>query len=129
MRQRSKNKNTLVRVFLFWYLQHMSHEIPEQELTLEQQVDLAQKLADANHRRDRLFDQYPDFDDLTVFADGSPENRKLLEDLEREAAEARKVFDEKVVNKLWLVKHLRETNKDELAKMIESMFGLEKLKY
>ena len=106
----------------------MSHELPEQ-LTIEQQVDLAQELADANRRRDRVFGQYPDLDDLTVFADGSPENRKLLEDLEREAAEARKKFDEKVPEKLWLVKHLREVDKGDLANMIETMFGLEKLKH
>src|SRR3989338_6986734 len=106
----------------------MAHETSEQ-LTIESQVDLAQELADANRRRDRVFDQYPDFDDLTVFADGSPENRKLLKDLADEAAEARKKFDQKVTNKLWLPEQLRGNGKKEVEEMIEIMFGLERLKY
>src|SRR4051812_7666764 len=104
-------------------------KLPNSEPTIEEQVHLAEELAEANSRRNHVFSQYPDFDDLVVFADGSPENRKLLEDLESEAAEARRVFDEKVANKLWLIKQLRESGKGGLATMIESMFGLEKLKY
>ena len=107
----------------------MSKEIPNPELSLDEQVRLAEELRQAVDRRNALESQYPELEDLSVFVNGSPENREEHDRLWREYDEARKLFDEKVINKLWLVKHLRETGKGELATMIESMFGLEKLKY
>ena len=100
------------------------NEKSEKEPTLDEQVSLARELDDANQRRNRVFEQYPDFDDLVVFADGSPDNRKLLEDLEREAAEARDKFDKGVIDKKALAKHLRDIGENRLAEMITSMFGL-----
>ncbi len=107
----------------------MPEKIPNQELTLEEQVNLAEELRRAVDQRNVLESNYPDWDDLIVFVDSDPENRKEYERLWRESNEARKIFDEKVANKLWLAKHLREIGKDGLADMIESMFGLEKLRY
>ena len=102
----------------------MSEKIPNSELTLGEQIDLAEKLKDAVDERNAIDSQYPDWDDLIVFVDSDPENRKEYERLWRESNEARKIFDEKVANKLELVKRLREIGNDRLASMIESMFGL-----
>ncbi len=107
----------------------MSEKIPNQEPTLEEQVRLAEELKEVIKRRNVVENAYPGMDDLSVFLDSDPENRKEYDRLWQEYNEARKVFDEKVINKLWLVKHLHEIGKDDLADMIQSMFGLEKLKY
>ena len=113
----------------FWYHFHMSEKIPNQEPTIDEQVHMAEELQRAVLDRNVIEDQYPGLDDLTVFMDSDPKNREEYERLWREYDQARKSFDEKVVNKLWLVKHLREIGKDDVATMIESMFGLQKLKY
>lgn len=102
---------------------------PEQELSIEEQVRLAEELRVVTNRRNVVESAYPDMDDLTVFLEGDPENRKEYDRLWQEYNDARKTFDEKVPEKLYLVKHLREIGKNDLANMIEQMFQLEKLKY
>ena len=93
-------------------------ENSEQKLTLEQQVDLAREFVRATDDRDRLLEQYPDFDDLTVFVNGSPSNRELYEELERVASKAIKDFDEKVIDKDTLVKHLRDMGENTLVDIV-----------
>jgi len=92
---------------------------PEQELTIEEQVELAREFLRATSDRNQLTEQYPDFDDLAVFVDGSPSNRELYEELERVASKAVSEFDEKVKDKDILVKHLREIGENGLADIIE----------
>jgi len=98
----------------------------EQEPTIKEQVDLAKAICEANDRRNTLTEQYPDFDDLSVFVNSSPENRREYERLEQEANEAWKNFDKKVTNKDMLIKHLRETGEELLADRISKMFRLGK---
>jgi len=98
----------------------------KQELTIKEQVDLAKALCEANNRRNVLTKQYPDFDDLSVFVNSSPENRVKYERLEQEASDARKIFDEKITNKDILIKHLYEAGEKLLADRISKMFGLSK---
>lgn len=107
----------------------MSEETPNLEPTLEEQINLAEELRRTVDERNVIENQYPEMDDLSVFLDSDPEHRKEYDRLWQKFNETRRMFDEKVSNKLWLVQRLREIDKDDLADMIESMFGLEKLEH
>jgi len=97
---------------------------PEHELSIEEQTNLAQELSEANSNRNALLEQYPDWDDLIVFVNGSHENRKHYEELEKAANEAREKLNVNVADKSALVGHLRETGENELADEIAGMFGV-----
>lgn len=91
---------------------------PEQELTIEEQVELAREFVRATDDRNRLLENYPDFDDLAVFVDGSPENRELYEELEKAASKAIKEFDEKVKDKDTLAQHLKGMGENTLGEIV-----------
>lgn len=98
----------------------------EQEPTIQEQVNLAKVLCEANDKRNNLTEQYPELNDLSVFVNSSPENHNEYERLEQEANEALKTFDKKVANKNTLVKHLREVGEEKLADRISTIFSLGK---
>lgn len=95
-----------------------------QELTLEEQVNLARVLNEAVDNRNALTRNYPDWDDLIVFVNASPENRSHYEGLERVANDARDKFDKMTVDKKALVEHLKKIGESDLADRITMMFSV-----
>jgi hypothetical protein len=99
-------------------------EKPTLELSIDEQVQLAERMSEATERINRLTEAHPGMDDLAVSIDGSPEARNDYERLEQEADRARKQFDAGVSDKMALADHLRQLGKEEIAARVERMFEL-----
>ena len=93
-------------------------------LSLEDQANLARKLYEATEKRNTFSVRYPDWDDMIVFVNASPENRASYDKIEKEANEARAKLDESVPDKKALVEHLRSVGEDEAADRITLMFNV-----
>lgn len=94
----------------------------EQELSLEQQVLLAQTLSEAVDARNNFTAGFGGFDDFADVHQHVGDNRAQYDALDKAASDARKELDEKVSDKKALVEHLRSIGENELAAKIGRMF-------
>ena len=92
--------------------------------SLEEQVDLAQALSDAVDVRNDFIQRMGGFDDFADVHQYVDDNRARYDELEAVFSEARKKFDEAVMDKKALTVHLRQQGQTELADRIKSMFSV-----
>lgn len=93
----------------------------EQELSFNEQTQLAQKLFNAVNERNDYIKRQGGFDTFAVtsnFGNG----REIYSGMEKAVSVARKEFDEKVIDKKEFFKKLRSVNETDLADTISSMF-------
>jgi len=92
--------------------------------SLEEQINLAKSLTNANDKRNEFIEQFGGFDNFAEASQYVGDNRKQYDELAKKAEEARKDFDKNVVDKKALVKHLQSAGEENLAKRISEMFQL-----
>ncbi len=94
----------------------------EHDLTLEEQVELANKLLAAIATRDEFPKRWGGFDEFSEIHQYVGDNRRQYDELWSVYLGVRKEFDEKVKDKKALIDHLRNTGANELADKISMMF-------
>jgi hypothetical protein len=100
---------------------HIPEKIQEQELSFNEQMQLAQTLFDAVKERNDYIERQGGFDTFAVtsnFGNG----REIYSNMEKARVLARKEFDEKVTDKDVFFKKLKSVGENTLAETLSPMF-------
>jgi hypothetical protein len=98
----------------------------EQELSFDQQLELAKVLFDAVDERNVFIKRQGGFDTFAEAGQYIEGMRDTYDKMEEDVSKARREFDEKVFDKKGFVNKLKEMGKNDLADTITSMFGVSK---
>jgi hypothetical protein len=98
----------------------------EQELSFNEQLSLAQTLANAVNNRNDFIKNQGGFDTFAEAGQHVMGGRASYDGLEQKVTDARKQFDEQVLDKKGFVTKLRSVNESDLADMMSSMFNISK---
>lgn len=85
---------------------------------------MARALTDATDRRNRFIEGYGGFDNFAESWGNLPKQRAEYDRYEDVYNQARKAFDEQVLDKTGFVKKAREMGNDRIADDISMMFGI-----
>ena len=95
----------------------------EQELSFEEQINLAKTLYGAADARNEFIEKLGGFDDFAAVHQYVDNNRAKYDALDDTFEDTRKKFDEVVTDKKALVEHLRSMGENTLADRITRMFS------
>ena len=98
----------------------------EQELSFNQQAELAKALFDAINARNNFIKGQGGFDTFAEVGQHVDGMREAYESLEAVVSEARSEFDEKITDKSKFVNELKDSGEEDVADAIASMFGVSK---
>jgi hypothetical protein len=95
-------------------------------LSFSEQLSLAQHLVDAVNKRNDFIKNQGGFDTFAEAGQHVAGGRASYDALEQKVTDARKQFDEQVLDKKAFITRLRSVNESDLADTISSMFTIPK---
>ncbi len=98
----------------------------EQELSFDQQVELAKVLFNAVNDRNAFIKRQGGFDTFAEVGQHVNGMRNAYDEMEAAVSSARQDFDEKISDKKEFVKKLKDIGEDDLANTISRMFSVPK---
>lgn len=104
-------------------------QTPEnQELSFNEQLELARKLFESVDERENFVKGFGGFDDFADVHQHVGNNRMVYDTLDDDVLKARKEFDEKVSDKGKFIEELITRGEERLAERIASMFSIRRPK-